>query len=89
MQSYTFSSKYHAHDRLKMQKYLKIRMHFPKRVAAESVVLLFPTAVKKAKVLRSITFHLPHNNQISFSAAVQRSGASYRLSGETKPMLFC
>ena len=29
----------------------------------------------------------PHNHQITFAAAVQRSGASYRLSGETKPIL--
>lgn len=56
MQSYTFSLKYHANDRIKTQKYLKIRMHFPKMVVAESEVLFFPSAVKKAKVLRSIIF---------------------------------
>ena len=30
----------------------------------------------------------PHNNQITFAAAVQRSGASYHLAGDTKPILF-
>lgn len=29
----------------------------------------------------------PHNNQITFSTVVQQTGASYRLSGETKPIL--
>ena len=29
----------------------------------------------------------PHNNQITFTAAVLRSGASYRLAGDTKPIL--
>ena len=29
----------------------------------------------------------PHNNQITFAAAVQRSGVSYHLAGDTKPIL--
>ena len=31
----------------------------------------------------------PHNIQFTFEAAVQRSGASFRLTGDTKPILLC
>ena len=65
----------------------------------EIVASLFVYNVKRYKsVFSSASCHsplgnhtktdiFPHNNQITFAAAVQRSGASYRLAGDTKPIL--
>ena len=65
----------------------------------EIVASLFVYNVKRYKsVFSSASCHsplgnhtktdiFPHNNQITFSTVVQQTGASYRLAGDTKPML--
>ena len=91
---------YDYKDYRKGGKHGLMTLHFVSFVAYfEIMTSLFVYNVKRYKsVFSSASCHspyenhaktdiFPHNNQITF-AAVQKTGASYRLSGDTKPILF-
>ena len=92
---------YDYKDYRKGGKHGVITLYFVSFVAYfEIVASLFVYIVKRYKsVFSSTSCHFPfgnhtktdifpHNNQITFSTVVQQTGASYRLSGDTKPILF-